>query len=67
MTTFKVIEERGCDIEYQVFEGTVEACLAFVDEQEELIDEQFSLPHYERTMMSGADSSQPFTYRIEEA
>ena len=59
-----VIEQRGCSIEYQVFEGTLEECDNYISHMLKEQCEDYRKPSYERELFSGADRDRPFTYIV---
>ena len=62
MNEIKVIEERGCGIEYEVFNGDLESVTDFVADRKIAIKEEKELPLYERSYHNG--NGDAFTYHF---
>lgn len=60
---FQVIEDRGYNILYPVFQGTLSRCLKFVNAQDYEQWLESNLPLWQRCLHNGDGS--PFDFRIE--
>ena len=63
MKVFNLIEERGCDIEYCIFEGTYEECQKEI--KKILLDQQAEDPRSSDAEFHNGNG-QPFSWRIED-
>ncbi len=61
---FVVIEQRGCSIEYAIFDGTLEECENCIEYMIQLQREELERPAHERDLHSGAYRNVPFHYDI---
>ena len=61
---YVVIEQRGCSIDYKIFEGTIEQCNSYVSNMLAEQSEDYKKEQHERELFSGADRNIPFTYIV---
>lgn len=62
MKDFKIVEERGCDIEYYIFCGTYEECRQEISKI--LIYQDAEIPSADSNYHNG--NGHPYSYRIED-